>query len=297
MFQEPKDVLIQELKSEFLSFNKVQVFIQREDLIHPHISGNKWRKLKYNFIEAQQKGFKNILTFGGAYSNHILAVAAAANYYKMKSRGIIRGEQHKELNFTLKKASYFGMKLTYIRRSFYRNKVNYDWSIDYPDYYIVPEGGDNELAVKGCEEILVNRKFDFICCSCGTGSTIAGIIRSMNKNQQAIGFSALKGNYDLQMNIKKYVSNKIKWHLNFDYNFGGYAKVSKKLIVFINEFKKKYKISLDPIYTGKLVFGIFDLINKKYFRDGSKILIIHTGGLQGIIGMNKKINQKGWNIE
>ena len=288
--------IIQEIKSTLFSDKKVRVLVQREDLIHPYVSGNKWRKLKYNLLEAQQKGFAKVLTFGGAFSNHIVATAAAATEMKMQSVGLIRGEECLPLNPTLVQAKAFGMSFQYINRETYREKSNVDWGQKFPDCYIIPEGGTNALAVKGCEEIIQDHDFDVVCCACGTGGTIAGIINSTKPQQKVVGFPVLKGAYFLIDDIQHYVKN-ANWELCMDYHFGGYAKVNKNLIDFMNVFKKTHDIPLDPIYTGKLFFGVFDLIANNYFREGTTILLIHTGGLQGIIGMNQRIEKKGWRID
>tara|TARA_B100000900_G_scaffold410039_1_gene427019 strand:- start:13810 stop:14700 length:891 start_codon:yes stop_codon:yes gene_type:complete len=288
--------LIQELKSTLLSDKKVRILVQREDLIHPRASGNKWRKLKYNLLEAKQKGYVKVLTFGGAFSNHILATSAVTAEMKMQSVGLIRGNECLPLNPTLAQAKVFGMRFQYIGREKYREKSKIDWAQEFPDYYIIPEGGTNVLAVKGCEEIIQDHDFDVVCCACGTGGTIAGIINSLNPHQKAIGFPVLKGGDFLRNDIQQYV-NRPSWELCLDYHFGGYAKVNKNLIDFINFFKKTHDIPLDPVYTGKLFFGVFDLIAKDYFREGTTILLIHTGGLQGIAGMNQRIEKKGWQID
>ena len=287
--------LIQEVKNTLLSDKKVRILVQREDLIHPSISGNKWRKLKYNLLEAKQKGYVKVLTFGGAFSNHIVATAAAATEMKMQSVGLIRGEECLPLNPTLAQAKVFGMSFRYIDRQTYREKSKIDWGQEFPKCYIIPEGGTNPLAIKGCEEIIRNIDFDVVCCACGTGGTIAGIINSLKPQQKAIGFPVLKGGNFLKNEIQQYVSSS-NWELCLDYHFRGYAKVNKNLIDFMNSFKKTYDIPLDPLYTGKLFFGVFDLIKKDYFPEGTTILLIHTGGLQGVAGINQRIEKKGWRI-
>ncbi len=296
MFSAVKQPLIQELKSTFLSDKKVRVLVQREDLIHPHVSGNKWRKLKYNFFEAQQKGYAKVLTFGGAFSNHIVATAAAAATMNMESIGLIRGKECFPLNPTLAQAKASGMSFQYIDREAYRVKSKIDWGQNFPDFYIIPEGGTNALAVKGCEEIIQDHDFDVVCCACGTGGTIAGIINSLKPQQKAVGFPVLKGADFLRDDIHQYVKN-ANWELCMDYHFGGYAKVNENLIDFMNAFKKTHDIPLDPVYTGKLIFGVFDLIAKNYFSEETTILMIHTGGLQGIAGINQRIEKKGWKID
>ena len=277
----------------------ITLYIKREDLLHPFISGNKFRKLKYNLIQAKKENKDTLLTFGGAFSNHVLAVAAAGNANGFKTIGLIRGEELEAKiydNPTLKKAQDFGMNFEFISRENYREKntLNFKKYIKekFGDVYVIPEGGTNDLAVKGCEEILSveDEKFDYICSAVGTGGTISGIINCSKSSQQVLGFPALKGDF-LREDICSFVT-KSNWDLITSYHFEGYGKVSNELIQFINDFYKKYKIPLDPIYTAKMVFGVLDLVDKNYFPEHSKILMIHTGGLQGVDGMNKKLKQK-----
>lgn len=287
----------QKINLPFLS-NTI-VYIKREDLIHPIVSGNKYRKLKYNIFQAKAKNKTKLLTFGGAFSNHIAAVAFAAQENGFESIGIIRGDELSgkiEQNPTLQFAQNCGMKFEFISRESYRTKedVSYIEKLHqkYGDFYLLPEGGTNELAIKGCEEILTDEEdsFDYICCSIGTGGTISGIINSTKLHQKVLGFPALKGDF-LKDEIRKFVKNN-RWELIVDYHFGGYGKVTDDLIAFINTFYKQTRIPLDPIYTGKMVFGVIDLIKNNYFPKGSKILMIHTGGIQGIQGMNIKLKNK-----
>jgi 1-aminocyclopropane-1-carboxylate deaminase len=278
---------------------KIELWIKREDLIHPFVSGNKFRKLKYNLLQAKTENKTTILTFGGAFSNHIAAVAFAGQENDFKTIGVIRGNElalKTEKNPTLKFAEEHGMKLEFIPREAYRNKNETDFlnvlKDKHGDFYLIPEGGTNDLAIKGCEEILnvKDEKFDFICTCVGTGGTISGLINSILPHQKVLGFPALKGDF-LQNEIRKFAKNN-NWELILDYHFGGYAKVDEDLIAFINSFYQKYKIPLDPIYTSKMVFGVTDLINKNYFPENSKILMVHTGGLQAIEGMNLKLKKK-----
>ncbi len=291
-----------QLVAHFVASN-ISLCIKREDLIDPFISGNKFRKLKYNLQEAFRGNFEILLTFGGAFSNHIAATAAAGERYGFKTIGIIRGEElgenlEKTLkeNATLKYALSCGMQLEFVSRETYRDKMNDDFlkalRIKFGDFYLIPEGGTNELAIKGCEEILQkeDKEFDFICCCIGTGGTISGIINSSTPEQKVLGFPALKGNW-LVSEIKEY-SNKENWELITDYHFGGYAKMNYKLVSFINSFRKKYQIALDPVYTGKMMYGIFDMIENSAFPQNSRILAVHTGGLQGIAGMNTILYKK-----
>ena len=272
---------------------EVELYIKRDDLIHSEISGNKYRKLKYNIIEAQKIRVNTLLTFGGAYSNHIAAAAAVGKEFGFKTIGVIRGEELVDKideNPTLSFAKSCGMQFKFVSRSDYRNKAT-DLFInnlkeEYGEFYHVPEGGTNELAIKGCEEILSESDgvYDFICTSVGTGGTISGLINGSKSNQQILGFPALKGDF-LKNEIIKF-AHRDNWSLLTNYHFGGYGKVSKELINFINKFKNETNIPLDPVYTGKMMFGVFDLIKKGFFPKESKVLAIHTGGLQGIAGMN-----------
>lgn len=281
----------------------VALCVKREDSIHPFVSGNKYRKLKYNLIEAKNKGFKTLLTFGGAYSNHIAAVASAGQIQGFKTIGVIRGEElfdEIDNNPTLSFAKQNGMQFKFVSRADYRNKTTQKFidnlKEEFGAFYLIPEGGTNILAIKGCEEILTNydAHFDFICTAVGTGGTVSGLIKASKPNQQVLGFSALKGDF-LKEDISKFVT-KTNWNLISDYHFGGYAKINEALISFINDFKADYQIPLDPVYTGKMMFGIFDLIDKGFFPKGSKILAIHTGGLQGIAGMNAILKKKNLQI-
>jgi 1-aminocyclopropane-1-carboxylate deaminase len=278
---------------------KVKVFIRREDLIHPFVSGNKFRKLKYNLLQAAKENHHTLLTFGGAYSNHIAATAYAGKKSGFKTIGIIRGDELASKineNPTLKFAQDCGMKFEFVSRQQYRMKESLDFisklNKKYGPYYLVPEGGTNSYAIKGCEEILSNQDsiFDYICCAVGTGGTIAGISNSVIEKQKVLGFPSLKGDF-LQKDICNFAKQD-NFSLISDYHFGGYGKVNEELIAFINSFYKENKIPLDPIYTGKMVFGVIDLINKNYFPENSKILLIHTGGTQGVEGMNIKLKNK-----
>jgi 1-aminocyclopropane-1-carboxylate deaminase len=304
LFLENKNSRIQQIHFSAISDKEVSLFIKREDELHPFISGNKYRKLKYNLIEASNQNKKTLVTFGGAYSNHIAATAAAGFQFNFNTIGVIRGdelatnlEEVLQNNATLKFASEHNMQFEFVSRSAYRNKTSIEFiknlRAKFGDFYMVPEGGTNKFAITGCEEILTkeDKKYDVICSSVGTGGTISGIINSTKKHQKVIGFSALKGEF-LKDEIKKYVLKNDNWSLNTDYHFGGYAKVTEELITFINTFKQETGIPLDPVYTGKMLFGIVDLIKNDYFEKGTKILAIHTGGLQGIEGMNVYLKNK-----
>jgi len=289
----------QEILLPFFKEKNIRLFIRREDTIHPLLSGNKYRKLKYNLEAAKEGGYSRLITFGGAYSNHITATAFAGKEQGFKTVGIIRGDELKDtwtLNPTLSLASELGMQFKFVAREAYRHKNDADFISqlleEYGTSYILPEGGTNELAIKGCQEILIKEdaRFDIICSSVGTGGTLAGLINASYPKQQILGFAALKGDF-LQKDICSFVV-KTNWKLQTSYHFGGYAKISEALITFINNFKKETEISLDPVYTGKMMFGILDLVRSGYFNEGTKILAIHTGGLQGINGMNQYLKQK-----
>lgn len=299
MFIETNQVRNQIIPLEAFSISNFNLVIKREDQLHPDISGNKLRKLKYNILEAKRLNKTTLLTFGGAYSNHIAAVAALGKEYGFKTIGIIRGEElvnKVSNNATLSFAKSCGMFFYFISRAEYRKKNELFFLENlksiYGDFYLLPEGGTNDFAVKGCAEILTNKdtSFDYVCSSVGTGGTLAGLIMSSNSLQTVIGFSALKGTFQTSY-INKFTRKK-NYRILDDYCFGGYAKINIELIEFINDFKNKTTVSLDPIYTGKMIFGIFDLINKGYFKENSTILAVHTGGLQGINGMNALLKKK-----
>jgi len=282
-----------------LKEKQVSLTIKREDLIHPLISGNKYRKLKYNIEATRTEGFDTFLTFGGAFSNHIAATAYAGMSHGLKTIGVIRGKelsQKWKMNPTLKLASEHGMQFKFISRDAYRDKNSEDFidtlKSEFGSFYLLPEGGSNTLAIKGCEEILAEEdaQFDIVCSSVGTGGTIAGIINASHPNQGVLGFPALKGDF-LKEDICNFTSRE-NWKLQTNYHFGGYAKVSAELIQFINDFRKQTQIPLDPIYTGKMLYGILDLVKKDHFAPKTKILAIHTGGLQSVSGMNEKLEKK-----
>ncbi|MFT5941881.1 1-aminocyclopropane-1-carboxylate deaminase/D-cysteine desulfhydrase [Sediminicola arcticus] len=289
----------QHVELPILKEKKVTLYMKREDLIHPFISGNKFRKLAYNLTEAKRLRFETLLTFGGAYSNHIAATAFAGKEHGLKTIGVVRGEELVHCwqeNPTLAWAKKQGMHFKFVSREVYRSKESavflQELKEEFGSFYNIPEGGANALAVKGCEEILnVNdAEFDIICTCVGTGGTIAGLINSAEKHQKVLGFPALKGDF-LRKDICKF-AKRDNWDLNTEYNFGGYGKVNKELIDFINDFKLKTSIPLDPVYTGKMLFGILDLARKDYFDPNTKLLAIHSGGLQGIAGMNNVLKNR-----
>ena len=274
---------------------QINFYIKRDDLIHPEISGNKWRKLKYNLLEAKAQETNTILTFGGAFSNHIAATAAIGKQQGFSTIGIIRGEESSKSNSTLSLAKENGMRLIFVSREDYKLKHTNEYQKklrqQFGNIYIIPEGGANLLGAKGSEEIVneIDIDFDYICCNLGTGTTFAGIINSIKSTQYAVGFSALKGEDKLTGAVRQF--EKVKrnnWHISFDYHFGGFAKRSEELEEFIKSFKVETRIPLDPIYTGKMAYGIINLAKKDYFKKDSTVVMVHTGGLQGIAGYNKR---------
>lgn len=293
---------VEQIYAPLLAERGIQLFIKRDDLIHPEVSGNKWRKLKYNLAEAQRLHLDTILTFGGAWSNHIAATAAACRLAGMKSIGIIRGEElDEEDNPTLRKAKENGMCLEFVSRENYRrkNETDFMWSLQqrFGEFYSVPEGGANAHGVKGCAEILneVKEHYDVICAPCGTGATIAGMLSVLKPNQMLLGFPALKNAAFLENEIHRLAGGKKELMNNCrimpGYHFGGYARHTPELLRFTKDFAEHHRLELDFVYTGKMLFGIFDLIRKDFFRQGTKVLAIHTGGLQGNTGIFKTLRK------
>lgn len=299
MINAQQTAIVQELFSPLCAEKKVRLFLQRDDLLHPEVSGNKFRKLKYNIQRAIAGGYNTILTFGGAYSNHIAASAAAAKLSNLKSIGIIRGEEHQPLNVTLQTAVNNGMELHYISRSEYKLKTEEAFlgglKRRFGEVFIIPEGGTNGLAIKGVAEMKKDwtEAFDFITVPFGSGGTSAGIYSVIEEKQKLLIFSALKGD-KVDEEFKTILSendlnDKGNWSMINQYHFGGYAKVKPELVDFVNAFKKAHQIQLDLIYNGKMLFGLFDLIQNDYFPRDTRLLAIHTGGVQGNIGLIKRL--------
>ncbi len=286
---------VDEIHDNLLTQKKVRLFVKRDDLIHPQLQGNKWRKLKYNLIRARQLGHDTLLTFGGAYSNHIHATAAAGFLYDFNTIGIIRGEAYQPLNPTLRDASRWGMQLDYVCRQAYRDKTSATFIAElhrrYGDFYLIPEGGNNPEGMRGCTEIIteLERNYDVICVDCGTGATMAGLLSSAPVNTRILGFAVLKNAGFLRNEISRTLSpqpreNNVEWDINLDFHFGGYAKTSPRLLEFIKTFKRQHDIQLEPVYSGKIFYGIYQLLREDYFSQGTDILAIHSGGLQGLRG-------------
>ena len=276
----------------------VALHIKREDLLFPLLSGNKYRKLKYNLQAARKQGKAQLVTFGGAFSNHLHAAAAAGKTYGLKTIGFVRGEElaDRPLNPTLSKARDFGMKLKFISREQYRLKTSPEFlqaiEHQYGPSYMLPEGGTNDLAIRGCMEILGegDAAYSHICCAVGTGGTLAGIVKASYPHQRIQGYPALRAS-GLAKEIGHWMPED-NWELISDYHFGGYAKIDRSLIDFINEFREVTGVPLDPVYTGKMIYGILEEIRRGHIPEGSQVLAVHTGGLQGIDGMNMRLRKK-----
>lgn len=282
------NALAHDIPYQSLQMHGVTLCIKRLDLVHPRISGNKFFKLKYNLLDAQQKGFKQVLTFGGAYSNHIAATAYAAQRFGFQSIGIIRGEElaYKPRNATLQTAQDFGMQLHFVSRENYRKKQSEDFiqqlQQEFPKTCIIPEGGTNALAIQGCTEILTAddvKTFDLICCAAGTGGTISGLIKASSDQQQVLGFSALKGDF-LTQDVQQWTARR-NWRITDEFCFGGYAKTSPELMQFIQRFEQEHSIPLEQVYTGKMLFGLEQMILRREIKPDQRVLVIHSGGLQG----------------
>ncbi len=285
----------------------LRLLVKRDDLLHPHVSGNKWRKLKHNLLEARRLGLTKLITFGGAYSNHLAAVAAAGLEFGFSTLGVVGGEEIGLRNPTLGFAKECGMDLFFTSRANLRNKSETELlqhlKISTAGAFVLPQGGANCLALPGCREIVeetaaqLGHLPDFFITACGTGATLAGIVSGFAGRGTAIGVSVLKGGF-LQNEVEKLLTKCLFSQSEIpnpksaivvdDFHFGGYAKWKPELIDFINDFKEKTGIPLDPIYTGKAFFAAVDLAEQGFFPEGASIVLVHTGGLQGIAGFNER---------
>ncbi|MEH2094936.1 1-aminocyclopropane-1-carboxylate deaminase/D-cysteine desulfhydrase [Nostoc sp.] len=307
---------IQKINSEIARHAGVDLYVLRLDLMHPWVNGNKWFKLKYNLLEAKEKHFTTLLTFGGAYSNHIYATAAAGNLFGFRTIGVIRGEETLRLNPTLSFAVQQGMQLVYLNREMYRQRntaaLQEYLQQRFGEVFIIPEGGSNLNGVRGCTEIVGDGMptagyayaFDRICVACGTATTLAGIALSLHQGQRAIAFPVLKNGAFLAQETESLLTNYLasdlptpfnspaSWELVCDYHFGGYAKVNDELLMFSQQFKEEHGIPLDYVYTAKMFYGVMDLLKQGFFSKGDSLLLIHTGGLQGNIGIEERYLQR-----
>jgi 1-aminocyclopropane-1-carboxylate deaminase len=306
---------LQQINSEIARRAGVDLYVLRLDLMHPWVNGNKWFKLKYNLLEAKQKKFTTLLTFGGAYSNHIYATTAAGNLFGFRTIGIIRGEERLPLNPTLSFALQQGMQLVYLNREMYRQRntaaLEEYLQQRFGEVFIIPEGGSNLNGVRGCTEIIGHAMptagyayaFDRICVACGTATTLAGIVLSLHQGQRAIAFSVLKNGAFLAQEIESLLTNYLDsdlptpssspacWELMCDYHFGGYAKVNHELLMFSQQFREEHGIPLDYVYTAKMFYGVMDLLKQGFFGKGERLLLVHTGGLQGNVGMEERLQR------
>ena len=278
---------LQVVDDDRLARHDVRLYLKRDDLIHPDVPGNKWRKLKHNLQHASDEGHQCLLTFGGAYSNHIRATAAAGYYYGFSTIGVIRGEEHLPLNAVLTDAVRFGMHLTYMDRATYRAKERAEVGAalreQFGDFYLIPEGGSNALAVRGCAELPseIRESFDVICCACGTGGTLAGIAVGLQSGRRAIGFSIVKGGGFLRHDVTRlqeaYDRPTTNWSIETDYHFGGFARRNAVLDHFIGDFHDRHGLQLDWVYVAKMLFGVFDMASAGKFARDTTIVAVVTG--------------------
>jgi 1-aminocyclopropane-1-carboxylate deaminase len=286
------ETLVQEIYDPAVEKAGIRLLVKREDLNHSLVSGNKWWKLKYNLAEAIRLNLP-VVTFGGAFSNHIFATAAACRDLNLRSIGIIRGERTMPLNHTLTIAESCGMKLEFVSREGYRKKDTSDFNEQlknkFGNFYLIPEGGTNELAVKGCSElanVLFKNSFDHVLLPVGTAGTLAGLICGFEGQKNILGVSVLKGGEFLHQTTADLVKNYSgksygNWSLLTSYHHGGYAKKTEALADFVGAMKDRHNLPLDTVYTGKLMWAVFKEIEERRFPRGSTVLALHTGGLQG----------------
>jgi 1-aminocyclopropane-1-carboxylate deaminase len=284
---------VHQIKNELFDKQKLNVFIKRDDLIHPLISGNKWRKLKYILKKASDQNKTHLVTFGGAYSNHLLATAVAAAKFGFKATGIVRGEEVE--NDTLFLCKLHGMQLIFVDRDSYRDKpaLFSKYFADNTDAIFIDEGGASQEGAEGCAELVneLTDKYDHIFCACGTGTTAAGIINGLQHHKLDTEFHAIpvfKNGGFIKDEIDSFLTAPANYQLHTDYHFGGYAKTNDQLIKFIKQFVADTGILIEPVYTGKMLYALYDLAAKNYFKPDSNILAIHTGGLMGLLGMTNK---------
>ncbi len=288
-----KPSILTKIDDPWLAQYRIKLWMKRDDLLHPIISGNKWRKLKYSLDHALSSGADTIISMGGAYSNHLHALAYVGKVLGLKTIGLVRGEQPVTLTPTLSDIQRWGMELRFVSRGDYRllrQHKNYQALPGLqPGQYWLPEGGAQALALKGVAE-LVNEiaiPYDTFCAPCGTGATLAGMIDAVQQQVSVLGFAALKNAGFLRGEVEGLLSqSRHNWQINLDYHFGGFAKTNADLSEFSNDFESKTTIPLEPVYTGKMMYAVYDLIKKHYFKPGERIIALHTGGLQGKRGVS-----------
>ncbi len=288
----PGNIYTQTIKADWLQNRQVELDVLRLDALHKVVSGNKWFKLKYYLQQATEEGCDTIATFGGAWSNHIIATAFSCNKAGLKSVGFIRGEEPEKLSPTLIQSQLLGMELIFLSREHYRDKQLIIKQYAQQNWYFVDEGGYGKIGAQGAYEIMqyaLDQPYTHILAAVGTGTMLAGLIMAA-KQQQVIGISSLKGNQSLEQAVKDLLPAHKKYPpftILHQYHFGGYAKHPPELISFINQAWQQFHLPLDIVYTGKLFFAIMDLVTKKYFSPNSKLLMIHSGGLQGNNSLQK----------
>ncbi len=288
-----KPSILTKIDDPLLDQYHIDLWMKRDDLLHPVISGNKWRKLKYSLDQALSLGADTLISMGGAYSNHLHALAFTGKVLGLKTQGFIRGEQPETLTPTLMDLQNWGMELTFVSRSDYRLLRQYKGCHDLPGLkphqYWLPEGGAHALALKGVAELVneINIPYDILCVPCGTGATLAGIINAAPEPVSVMGFAALKNAVFLQGDVESLLPRTCtNWQINLDYHFGGFATTTTELMAFIADFEYKTGIPLEPVYTGKMMYALYDLITKHTFKPGQRIIAVHTGGLQGKRGFS-----------
>lgn len=295
---------IEELRDSALSQYNVRILVKRDDLIHPVISGNKWRKLKYNLMVARRQRCDTILTFGGPFSNHLHAVAAAGRVCGFNTIGVVRGAAMVEDSPTLTDARRYGMRLYFVDRATYRKKDTEPLLAQlrqrFGRFFLLPEGGSNTLALAGCGELAqeivdqVGEPPAAVLTACGSGATLAGLAANLPAQTQAIGVSVLKGERFMAEAVERLLREAAvpaasPWRVLTEYHHGGYAKVSPELAEFVSRFGNETGIPIEPVYTGKMFYALYDLVRRGHFPSGSTVVAVHTGGLQGLRGMTQKL--------
>lgn len=280
--------ILSRIDNPLLAQDRIELWMKRDDLLHPVISGNKWRKLKYCLDQALSMGSNTVISMGGAYSNHLHALAYVGMALGLKTAGLIRGERPEPLTPTLRDCQSWGMELRFVSRSDYRLLRQYR---EYdalpgirPGEYWLPEGGAHSLALEGIKEGIeeIELPYDVLCLPCGTGTTLAGCVSAVSERVSVIGFAAVKNAGYLTDEVEKLLQRPYtNWTVNHDYHFGGFARTTSELSQFINEFELKHKIELEPVYSGKMIYALYDLIAKNHFQPGQRVIALHTGGLQG----------------
>ncbi|MFI3191013.1 1-aminocyclopropane-1-carboxylate deaminase [Crenothrix sp. D3] len=287
-----KPSLLTKVNDALLEKHQVELWIKRDDLLHPIISGNKWRKLKYSLNHALTMDANTVISMGGTYSNHLHALAYIGKVLGLKTVGLIRGEAPATLTPSLLDMQHWGMELRFVSRSDYRLLRQYKQWNSLPNLttgqYWLPEGGAEALALLGVAELVgeIDKSYDVLCVPCGTGTTLAGLVTAVANNVSVLGFAALKNagflTADVNALLPKPYNN---WRINLDYHFGGFAKTNAALLDFITDFELKHQMPLEPVYTGKMLYGLYDLVEKQHFQPNQRIITLHTGGLQGKRGV------------